>query len=77
MQNKRSDQRSDMKDQRNDMRDDRRDWCDDRRRRRIGTALTLSAFRSLSCVSSTIYDKHQEELFQVNQRRAKLILAYA
>ena len=24
-----------------------------------------------------IYDKHQEELFQVNQRGAKLILAYA
>ncbi len=47
--------RSQSSNKRKDVRDDRRDWYDDRRRRRIGTSLTISAFRSLSCTSSRIY----------------------
>lgn len=51
----RDDTREDRQDYVDDKYDDRRDWVDDRYRRRVGTVLTVSSFRSLSCTSSTIY----------------------
>ena len=51
----RDDVRDDHRDYRDDVRDDRRDWYDDRYRRRVGSVLTVSAFRSLSCTTTRIH----------------------
>ena len=50
----RNDRHDDRRDYRDDVRDDRQDYYDDRQRRRIGVALTRSAWRSLSCKSSKV-----------------------
>ena len=54
MNDNRKENREDWQDHADDVRDDRRDWVDDRHRRRVGASLTYSAFRSLSCVSTTV-----------------------
>jgi hypothetical protein len=52
------DVRDDRRDFRDDVRDDRRDFRDDvrddRRRWRVGSVLTVSAFRALTCTTETI-----------------------
>lgn len=50
----REDAREDRQDYADDVRDDREDWYDDRYHRRVGGVLTVSAFGSLSCASSTV-----------------------
>jgi hypothetical protein len=54
VQDARKERREDWQDYGDDVRDDRRDWYDDRYRRAVGVSITYSAFRSLSCTSTTV-----------------------
>jgi uncharacterized membrane protein len=48
------DERRDMRDEIRDEREDHHEWHEDRWKRRAGAALTVSAFRALTCTTSTI-----------------------
>jgi hypothetical protein len=49
------DRRDDRYDNQKEYRDDRHEYVEDRYRRRVGTALTISAWNSLTCAPRTVY----------------------